>query len=246
MAPLPSLPPHPSSPSPPRLGRSAPRPSPVTGVRSPSPSGVAPPPLYSPVSSQVDLSPSLSSLPVLGSRFWALLSDEEDSRSLPSSPGGAVACAGEVAVACAAPRPRKFAPGGRGRPLGVSPSADGWFRVSRRRRRSGKFASTSPALGVLGRAPDGELGGSPSPSPSPAAGAPSPAVAAAGPLVAPCSLDPDLCVVAAGSRASSPCGPAGPVGAVLASGPSSPPDTDKTAHACAGCDPDQVTPGPRA
>ena len=224
MAPLSSLSPLPSSPLP-CLGRSAPRPSPVAGVRSPS----------SPCAAALPLSPLalrkwVSPLPPLRYRClvlvfgpWGRMWRIRSLLPLPRWCGDLLGGGG--GVACAAPRLRKFAPGGRGRPVVVSPSVDGWIRISRRRRKSGKCAVVSPAPGILGCAPDGELGGSPSPSPSPspssslAAVASSPVAASAGPAVAPCTLDPDLSAVASGLRACPPCGPDGPIGAVLASGP---------------------------
>lgn len=129
----------------------------------------------------------------------------------------------------AAPRPRKFAPGGRGRSVAASSSVDGWIRISRRRRKSGKFAVASPDLVVLGSAPDGELGGLPSPSPAASAAASSPAAATAGSLVASCNLDLDFSAVAIGPRDVPSGGLDGPCGLPLPSGPASPPPLSSVA-----------------
>ena len=80
--------------SPPRLGRPALSTAPLADVRSHSSPRADALPLPSSVSSRVWFSPSSSPLPMLGSRFWALVSDEEDALSLASSPCGVVPCSG--------------------------------------------------------------------------------------------------------------------------------------------------------
>lgn len=117
---------------------------------SPSPSGVVARSPGSPaVVARSGASPAFS-----GSRFWAL-GDEVDSAS--DSEGDALSVVEVALPAIRAPvRVRKFAPGGRGRPVASPVGSSGWQCVGRRRRKSGKCPPLSPARGILGSSPLGD------------------------------------------------------------------------------------------